>query len=79
MSRCKISLATLLLTCTALAAPAPQPFTAGWERSLDPDKDCKFLRDKGALSIEMPGTDHDYDPLRERVNAPRLLRVPKRN
>jgi hypothetical protein len=74
MSRCKFSLATLLLTCTALAAPAPQPFTAGWDSPLDPDKDCKFVRDKRALIMEMPGSDHDYDPHRERLNAPRILR-----
>jgi hypothetical protein len=38
------------------------------------DGDCKFTRDKGSLTIELPGTDHDYYPLRDRVNAPRLLR-----
>ena len=38
-----------------------------------PDKDCKIQRDKGSLTIEMPGSDHDYDPVRERFNAPRIF------
>jgi hypothetical protein len=40
---------------------------------VDPDKDCKIKRDKDALTIDMPGTDHDYDPVRKRFNAPRLI------
>lgn len=47
---------------------------SGWGNPIDPDKDCKITRKKGALIIEMPGTVHDYYPLRKRVNAPRLLR-----
>lgn len=40
---------------------------------LDPDKDCKIKCDKDALLIEMPGTDHDYAPVRKRFNAPRIF------
>lgn len=70
------SLAALLLACLALAAPAPQtkPFVTGWEEPVDPDRDCRIRRDKGALIIEMPGRDHDYDPRRGQRNSPRLFR-----
>ncbi|HTU91951.1 MAG TPA: hypothetical protein VMF69_17850 [Gemmataceae bacterium] len=76
MNRSLCALAALLLACAVaiLAAPAPQPFVSGWGSSVDPDKDCKIRRDKGSLTIEMPGTVHYYDPLRKRFNAPRLLR-----
>lgn len=74
MTRCICGLGTLLLVSAALAAPAPQPFVAGWDNPLDTDKNCKFVRDKGTLVIEMPGTDHDYAPLRDCHNAPRILR-----
>jgi regulation of enolase protein 1 (concanavalin A-like superfamily) len=67
-------LAALQLPYVLLAAPAPEPFASGWDNPVDPDKDCKIRRDKGTLAIEMPGSDHDYDPHRERVNAPQLLR-----
>jgi hypothetical protein len=74
MRRFLVTLSALLLVCAASATPAPEPFVAGWGKPVDPDRDCQFRRDNGALVIEMPGTDHDYDTLRERVNAPRLLR-----
>jgi hypothetical protein len=74
MARSISTLAALLLACAALGVPAPDPFGSGWGNPLDPDRDCKIRRGNGALIIEMPGTDHDYDPIRERVNAPRILR-----
>jgi hypothetical protein len=74
MTRSLFALAALFLVCAAFAAPAPGPFVSGWGSPVDPDRDCKIRRDNDALIIEMPGTDHDYDPLRERVNAPRILR-----
>jgi hypothetical protein len=74
MNRSVYVLVALLLACAALAAPAPKPFMSGWEKPLDPDRDCKITRDKGVLTIAMPGGDHDYDTARERLNAPRLVR-----
>lgn len=74
MIRSLCALVALVLTAYALSAPAPQTLPAGLRKPVDPDKDCNFRHDKGTLTIEMPGTDHDYDPLRERVNAPRFLR-----
>jgi hypothetical protein len=62
-----------LLACVALAAPAPDPLK-DWGNPVNPDQDCKIQRDGGTLSIEMPGTDHDYDPTRKQLNAPRILR-----
>jgi hypothetical protein len=67
-------LAVLLLTCAALAVPAPKPSLKEWGDPINPDHDCKIRLDGGVLSIEMPGTDHDYDPYRKRFNAPRILR-----
>jgi regulation of enolase protein 1 (concanavalin A-like superfamily) len=66
--------AALLPVCTALAAPAPTPFMSGWGKPVDPDKDCKIRREKGALTVEIPGTVHEYDLRRKYLNAPRLLR-----
>jgi hypothetical protein len=66
--------ACLLPVWTALAAPAPESSLKDWGRPVDPDKDCKITRDGSGISIEMPGTDHDYDPWRKQFNAPRFLR-----
>jgi regulation of enolase protein 1 (concanavalin A-like superfamily) len=74
MIRSLCVLAALLLTCIVLAAPAPDPFVAGWGNPIDPDRDCRIIRGNGALTIVMPGGDHDYDTVRERLNAPRLVR-----
>lgn len=70
MNRGLYVLAGLLLTCAALAAPVPQPFVAGWGSPIDPDKDCKITGEKGILTIEMPGGDHDYDTAPERPKVP---------
>jgi hypothetical protein len=67
-------LTALLLTCAALAAPAPKPSLKELGDPVDPDHDCKIRLDGGVVSIEMPGKDHDYDPYRKRFNAPRILR-----
>jgi regulation of enolase protein 1 (concanavalin A-like superfamily) len=76
MKRSLFCLTVLLLPFTALAAPAPAPapFVSGWGNPVDPDKDCKIRREKDALTIEMPGTVHEYDLRRNYLNAPRLLR-----
>lgn len=74
MSRSLCVLAVFPLACIVLAAPAPRPFVSGWGEPVDPDKDCKIRRDKDVLTIEMPGTVHDYDPFLKRVNSPRLVR-----
>jgi hypothetical protein len=74
MARFLCVFATLLLACAVLATPAPEPFVSGWGRPVDPDGDCKIKRGSNTLIIEMPGTDHDYDPVRNRFNAPRILR-----
>ena len=49
-------------------------FASGWEKPSDPSGDCKFVRDRVSLTIEVLGTDHDQCPARDRTNAPRLLR-----
>ena len=70
------ALVCLLSTCAILAAPAPadRPWLTGWDKPVDPDNDCKFTRDKGTLTIEVPGKDHDLAVERNLMNSPRLLR-----
>jgi hypothetical protein len=51
----------------------PWEFVSGWGNPIDPDKDCKIQRDKDGLTIEMPGSEHDYDPVGKCFNAPRLI------
>src|SRR5262245_41109781 len=65
-----------LSACAVLAAPAPadRPWLTGWDKPVDPDNDCKFIRDKGTLTIEIPGEDHDLAIERNLMNSPRLLR-----
>jgi regulation of enolase protein 1 (concanavalin A-like superfamily) len=70
-----------LAACAALAAPVPKPrdtvfYKPGWDRPVDPDKDCKFrVASRDRLTIEVPAKDHDIDGNRKRDNAPRLLRT----
>jgi hypothetical protein len=66
-------LTVLLLTCAALAVPAPKPSLKEWGDPVNPDQDCKIRFDGGVLSIEMPGTEHEYNPYRKRFNAPRII------
>jgi hypothetical protein len=51
----------------------PWEFVSGWGNPIDPDKDCKIKRDKDSLTVEMPGSEHDYDPGCKCFNAPRLI------
>ncbi len=74
MSRPICSLVFLLAAYAVLAAPAPEPFRSGWNRPIDPDRDCKFVFKNSMLILELPGADHDLAPKRGRFNAPRLLR-----
>ncbi len=76
MNRSLLALFPLLMACAVSGAPAPKPqlFVSGWEKPVDPDRDCNIRREKGTLIMEMPGRDHDYDPLRKQFNAPRLFR-----
>lgn len=73
MTRSLFTLAVLLLACAALAAPAPKPFASGWGNPVNLDRDCKIRRGEDSLIIEMPGSDHDYNPRRGKFNAPRLF------
>jgi hypothetical protein len=61
------------LTITNGKKRKPWEFVSGWGKPIDPDQDCRIQRDKDLLTIEMPGSDHDYDPVRKRFNAPQLL------
>jgi regulation of enolase protein 1 (concanavalin A-like superfamily) len=76
MSRSLLPVSCFFCVCVALAAPAPAnvPWVTGWDKPVDPDKDCKFNRDKDTLTIEVPGKDHDLGIERGLMNSPRLLR-----
>ncbi len=76
MNRSALTVVFLLAACAALAAPTPadRPWVTGWDKPVDPDQDCKFIRDKGTLTIEVPGKDHDLAIERNLMNSPRLLR-----
>lgn len=70
MFRLRCTLLLLLIACAAFAAPVPKD---SWDRPVDPDKDCKFVMKDDTVTIELPGTDHEFAK-RKRFNAPRLLR-----
>jgi regulation of enolase protein 1 (concanavalin A-like superfamily) len=76
MSRSLCAVAYFLTACAVVAAPVPadRPWVTGWDKSVDPDNDCKFIRDKDTLTIEAPGKDHDLAIERGLMNSPRLLR-----
>jgi len=77
MSRSFCVLASFLIVCAALADPAPvnRPWVTGWDKPVDPDKDCKFIRYKDTLTIEVPpGKNHGLAVEIDLTNAPRLLR-----
>jgi hypothetical protein len=70
-----IALLSVLSCCAVVAAPVPaaKPFTSDWDKPVDPYRDCKFIPEKDALTIEVPGGDHDLDFKRDRRTAPRVL------
>jgi hypothetical protein len=76
MTRLFPVLALFLATCTAIAAPVPEekPFETGWDKPVDPDGDCQFKRERGALTIVVPGKDDKLAVVRRLHNPPRLLR-----
>jgi tetratricopeptide (TPR) repeat protein/predicted Ser/Thr protein kinase len=45
-----------------------------WGTSMDPDGDCSFRMEGGALTIRVPGTAHDLSTELNRLNGPRTLR-----
>jgi regulation of enolase protein 1 (concanavalin A-like superfamily) len=64
---------------SAPGAPIPKPkdtlfFKPGWDRPIDPDKDCKFTFKESSLTIDIPAKVHDLYANFQRANAPRLLR-----
>jgi regulation of enolase protein 1 (concanavalin A-like superfamily) len=56
------------------AEPPPDARLADWGRRFDPDGDCTFNVQSGALTIGVPPTPHDLSIERARTNAPRMLR-----
>jgi serine/threonine protein kinase/regulation of enolase protein 1 (concanavalin A-like superfamily) len=57
------------------APPAPPDAQlADWGRRFDPDGDCTFKVQDGALTIDVPPTPHDLSIETGQTNAPRVLR-----
>ncbi|HTU23002.1 MAG TPA: protein kinase [Gemmataceae bacterium] len=56
------------------AQATPDARLADWGRQFDPDSDCTFNVQGGALKIDVPPTPHDLSIERGRTNAPRVLR-----
>ena len=61
--------------------PAPVPkakliefYKPGWDRPIDPDRDCKFRASRDSLTIEVPAKVHDLYANFKLANAPCLLR-----
>lgn len=53
--------------------PRPGVKQGEWGRRFDPDGDCTFNVQGGALTIEVPATPHDLSIELGRTNAPRML------
>src|SRR5438876_465559 len=70
------TLLLFVLGAVAFAAPAPKPstWTAGWDKPVDPSRDCRFDYDGEKLTITVPGKNHGLDVMGNRLNAPHLLR-----
>jgi regulation of enolase protein 1 (concanavalin A-like superfamily) len=88
MSR-MFALLCLISASVLVAAPAPVPkpketgpWFDGWEKPVEPKKDCHFDRDGAKLTITVPGRGHKLDLVRDRPTwrlgadsaAPMLLR-----
>jgi regulation of enolase protein 1 (concanavalin A-like superfamily) len=71
----KIFAATILFVASglALAAPLREGAKNPWGTFEDPDKDCEFRADDGALTITVLGKDHDLGIERGKMNAPRAM------
>ena len=55
----------LMVTITALAAPAPkyQPWLQGWDKPIDSTNNCKLEREGDVLTVVVPGyKDLPVDP-----------------
>jgi len=74
--RCSTILVLSALSAVTLAAPAPKPsvWRTGWDRPVDPSRDCRFDYDGDKLTITVPGKNHGLDVMGNRLNAPHLLR-----
>ena len=66
------ALLCLISASVLVAAPAPVPkpketgpWFDGWEKPVDPKKDCRFDRKEGKLTITVPGRGHKLDLVRD--------------
>lgn len=69
------SLAALPVPGAPIPKPKPVGFSKeGWDRPIDPDRDCKFTATRDGLTVEVPAKAHDLYANFKLANAPRLLR-----
>jgi regulation of enolase protein 1 (concanavalin A-like superfamily) len=58
---------------TGLAEQTDRLSLRGWGAALDPAGDCRFLVERGKLTISIPAGDHALALERGQMNAPRLV------
>ena len=64
-----------LLSALPATADDPKPReVAGWGTVVDPDGDCEAKLVGDALTLTVPATPHNLNPLLGRMNGPRVLR-----
>jgi regulation of enolase protein 1 (concanavalin A-like superfamily) len=71
------SLAIGATKARAAGTPGPEPAgreVTGWGLAIDTGMDCQIRTEAKTLSIQVPGTLHDLNPITGKLNAPRVLR-----
>jgi regulation of enolase protein 1 (concanavalin A-like superfamily) len=65
-----------LIAVTALGAPAPwpKPWVDGWEKPVNPRRDCRFDRKGDKLIISLPGGDRELNLPDDKSTVPQLQR-----
>ncbi|HVS39851.1 MAG TPA: DUF1349 domain-containing protein [Gemmataceae bacterium] len=69
-----VAISSLAVAGCNVASMVGGPFANGWDKPVDPDGDCVFLRDMSGMTMQVPGKYHDLAVERNVMNAPRLLR-----
>lgn len=71
----RLSLVVLLVVSTTLAQEKAERAIKGWGTVVDPDGDCQVAEEEGKVTILIPGTHHNLNPLPifNNISAPRVL------
>ena len=67
-------LGMVIVQCVICSAAEAQDKIPGWGEFIDPARDCKVREEKGIVTITVPGSHHNLNPLPEyNLLGPRLL------